>query len=182
MGLSRLLDAYQKYDPAGRSRLEIMLLYPGVKALAFHRVAHALYLAKVPFFPRLVSELGRAVTGIDIHPGARIGSRLVIDHGMGVVIGETAIVGDDVLLYQGVTLGGTRFSQEKRHPTIGDRVVVGAGAKILGDITIGEGSRIGANSVVVKAVPAGSTVVGIPGRVIERGIRAGEELSHDQLM
>jgi serine O-acetyltransferase len=176
----KLLQDYRRYDPAARSWIEILLLYPGVKAILFHRIAHFLYSANIPFFPRLISETSRFMTGIDIHPGAKMG-RVIIDHGMGVVIGQTAIVGDGVILYQGVTLGGTSLRREKRHPTLGDRVVVGAGAKVLGAIEIGAGTRIGANSVVVESVPPNSTVVGIPGRVIQRGVREGEELSHEKI-
>ncbi len=176
-----LLDAYRKYDPASKSKLEVLFLYPGVKAVALHRIAHRLHSWRVPFVPRAISELGRFLTGIEIHPGARIGRCFVIDHGQGVVIGETSEIGDYVLLYQGVTLGGTTLSQTKRHPTIENNVVIGAGAKVLGAITIGTGSRVGANSVVVKDVPPRSTVVGIPGRVVEGGIQQGEELSHDHI-
>jgi serine O-acetyltransferase len=177
----KLLDAYRKYDPASKSRLEVLFLYPGVKAVVLHRIAHRLHLLRVPFFPRALSELGRFLTGIEIHPGATIGRCFVIDHGMGVVIGETTEIGDYVLLYQGVTLGGTSLNHVKRHPTIEDHVVIGAGAKVLGAITIGTGSRVGANSVVVKDVPPHSTVVGIPGKVVEGGIGHGEELDHDHI-
>lgn len=174
-----LLKVYKTYDPAARSYAEIFLLYPGYKAQVLHSLAHALAKFGVPFLPRLISECNRFLTGIDIHPGARLGRGIVIDHGMGVVIGETAIVGDNVLIYQGVTLGGVSLKKVKRHPTIGNRVVIGAGAKILGDITVGEDSLIGANSVVIEDVPPRSTVVGIPARVIQRGIKSGEELNHD---
>lgn len=174
-----LLQAYKAYDPAARSRLEIFLLYPGYKAQLIYRLAHVLFKMNFPLLPRALCECGRFLTGIEIHPGARLGRRLVIDHGMGVVIGETAIVGDDVLIYQGVTLGGTSLDRVKRHPTIGNRVVIGAGAKVLGNITVGEGSRIGANSVVIENVPAHSTAVGIPARVIHGGVQPGQELSHD---
>lgn len=176
-----LLNAYVKYDPAAKSHLEVLLLYPGVKALALHRLAHFLFRHRVPFFPRLVSEVSRWLTGIEIHPGAKLGRRVIIDHGMGTVIGETAEVGDDVIIYQGVTLGGTNMVRAKRHPTIECRVVVGTGAKVLGNIVIGAGSRIGANSVVVDSVPPHSTVVGIPGRIINRGVQEGSELCHDQI-
>jgi len=159
-----LLRRYQICDPAARSLFEIALLYPGVKALLLHRVAHALHVAGVPLLPRLVSEVSRFLTGIEIHPGAQIGARLVIDHGMGVVIGETAVVGDDVLMYHGVTLGGTKLTRAKRHPTIEDGVVIGAGAKVLGDIVVGKDARIGANSVVTRSVAPGTTVVGMPAR------------------
>jgi serine O-acetyltransferase len=163
--LFELLKAYLKYDPAAKSLLEIFLFYPGIKALLLHRIAHGLYHLRVPLLPRMISETGRFLTGIEIHPGARIGQNVIIDHGMGVVIGETAIVGNSVILYQGVTLGGVSTKREKRHPTLEDEVIVGAGAKILGNIVIGKASRIGANSVVLKDVPPGSTVVGIPGTV-----------------
>lgn len=174
-----LIKAYRKYDPAARSDIEILLLYPGVRAIAFHRLAHWLWSAGVPFLPRLLSEIGRFFSGIEIHPGAELGPDLVIDHGMGVVIGETAVVGRQVILYQGVTLGGTSLARGKRHPTVGDRVVIGAGAKVLGNITIGHDARIGANSVVMQSVPPESTVVGIPARVISRGPRANEEVFYD---
>ena len=171
---------FRKYDPAAKSELEVMLLYPGIKAIFFHRMAHPLYVWGVPILPRFISELSRFITGIEIHPGAKLGN-VIIDHGMGVVIGETAVVGDGVIIYQGVSLGGTSLLANKRHPTIQDRVVIGAGAKILGNIEIGEGTRIGSNSVVVESVPANSTVVGIPGKIIKRGIREGEELNHERI-
>ncbi len=177
-----LLKAYKKYDPAANSLLEIALLYPGVKALVLHRLAHALHACRIPLLPRFVSEFGRFLTGIEIHPGAVIGIDVILDHGMGVVIGETAIIGDRVILYQGVSLGGTSLSKGKRHPTIGSGVVIGAGAKILGNIEIGDGSRVGANSVVVESVPANSTVVGIPGKVLRSGVEKGQELDHASLM
>ena len=176
----KLLKDYRRYDPASQSTLEIFLLYPGVKAIIFHRIAHFFFKLKIPLLPRFISELSRFLTGIDIHPGAQMGD-VIIDHGMGVVIGETAVVGNGVIIYQGVTLGGTSLRREKRHPTIGDRVVIGAGAKVLGAIEIGAGTRIGSNSVVVESVPPNSTVVGIPGKIIKRGIRVGEELSHEQI-
>ena len=160
-----LLDSYLKYDPAAKSILEVLLFYPGIKALLLHRIAHTLYQLGVPLLPRMLSEIGRFLTGIEIHPGAQIGQNVIIDHGMGIVIGETAIVGNSVILYQGVTLGGVSTKKEKRHPTLEDEVIVGAGAKVLGNIVIGKASRIGANSVVLKDVPPGSTVVGIPGKV-----------------
>jgi len=156
-----LVSAYLKYDPATKSRIEIILLYPGIKAWLLHEVAHWAYGRGCPFFPRALSEVARFLTGIEIHPGAKIGRRVVMDHGMGIVIGETAIVGDDVLLYQGVTLGGTSLLRVKRHPTIGSCCVIGAGAKILGNITLGDGARVGANSVVLHDVAAGATVVGV---------------------
>ena len=155
-----------EHDPAALNTLEILLAYPGFHARQFHRVAHRLWLWRVPVLPRLVSHLGRFCTGIEIHPGARIGEGFFIDHGMGVVIGETAEIGDNVLLYQGVTLGGTSLQKVKRHPTLGNNVVVGVGAKVIGNITIGDGSKIGAGSVVVNSVPPNATVVGVPGRVV----------------
>lgn len=159
-------------DPAAKSVLEIVLCYPGFHAILLHRLAHWLYRRKIPLIPRMISQFSRWFTGIEIHPGARIGRRFFIDHGMGVVIGETTEIGDDVLLYQGVTLGGTGKEKGKRHPTIGDHVVVGTGAKVLGSITIGHHTKIGAGSVVVKPVPDHSTVVGVPGRVVrQRGER-----------
>lgn len=157
--------------------LEI-LLYPGFQALTIHRLAHGLFLAGIPFFPRLISYLTRFLTGIEIHPGARLGKGLFIDHGMGVVIGETAIVGDDALIYQGVTLGGTGKELGKRHPTLGKGVVVGAGAKVLGNIEIGDNVRIGAGSVVLRSVPSDCTVVGVPGRVVYQGGKRIDPLNH----
>ncbi len=154
-----LIRAYKNYDPAAKSYLEILLLYPGVKALFFHRISHFLYHCRFYFLARLVSEISRWVTGIEIHPGAKIGQRLVIDHGIGVVIGETAEIGNDCIIFHGVTLGGLKFDPIKRHPTLADRVMVGAGAKVLGPILIGEGARIGANAVVTKPVPSHATVV-----------------------
>ncbi|NJD58141.1 MAG: serine O-acetyltransferase [Anaerolineales bacterium] len=155
-------------DPAARSALEVILGYPGLHALWGYRIAHWFWRHDLKLFGRLLSQLVRAITGIEIHPGAQIGSGLFIDHGMGVVVGETAEIGQDVTLYHGVTLGGTSLEKGKRHPTLGDRVVVGAGAKILGPITIGPDSRIGANAVVVKSVPANAVVVGVPGQNIAR--------------
>lgn len=162
-----LKSALQR-DPAARSRLEIALLYPGLHAIWIHRISHWLWAhgAKLP--ARWLSQLARGLTGIEIHPGATIGQRVFIDHGMGVVIGETAEVGNEVTLYHGVTLGGTSLEKGKRHPTIGERVTIGAGAKILGNIIIGADSRIGANAVVVKSVPENSVVVGVPGQIIKR--------------
>ena len=154
-------------DPAARTTLEVVLAYPGVHAIWLYRVAHWLWLRDLKLIGRLLSELARFVTGIEIHPGATIGRRLFIDHGMGVVIGETAEVGDDVLIYQGVTLGGTSLKKEKRHPTIEDHVMISAGAAVIGPVRIGLGSRIGAGAVVVSSAPPYSTIVGIPGKVIE---------------
>ncbi len=153
-------------DPAANNILEILFAYPGFHARQCHRVAHRLYLWKVPFFPRWISHMSRFCTGIEIHPGAKIGEGFFIDHGMGVVIGETAEIGNNVIIYQGVTLGGTSHQKVKRHPTLGNDVVVGVGAKIIGAITIGDDTKIGAGSVVVNSVPPHATVVGIPGRVV----------------
>lgn len=155
-------------DPAARSTFEVLTLYPGVHALALHRLAHGLWLANFKWTGLWVSQLARFLTGIEIHPGAIMGRRVFIDHGMGVVIGETADVGDDCTIYQGVTLGGTTLHKGKRHPTLGRNVIVSAGAKVLGPFTVGDGAKIGANAVVLKEVPSGATVVGIPGRVITR--------------
>ncbi len=155
----------QSRDPAAKGFWEVLLLYPGLHALIAHRVAHAFYRARLFFIARFISQVARGVTGIEIHPGAVIGKCFFIDHGMGVVIGETAVVGDNVLLYQGVTLGGTGLEKGKRHPTIGNNVVIGGGAKVLGNINIGSNSYIGANAVVIKDVPPNSTVVGVPGRI-----------------
>ncbi len=162
------LKAYRKNDPSARSLLEVALLYPGPRALCFHRVAHFLYNLNLFFLARLVSEISRFFSLIEIHPGASIGKRFVIDHGSGVVIGETAIIGDDCLIYHGVTLGGVSTHREKRHPTLGNNVLIGAGAKILGPITLGDGVKVGANSVVNKDVPAQTTVAGIPARTINK--------------
>ncbi|MCP5267312.1 MAG: serine O-acetyltransferase [Burkholderiaceae bacterium] len=153
-------------DPAARSALEVLLCYPGLHAVLWHRLANVLWINRFTTLARLFSHLGRWLTGIEIHPGATLGRRVFIDHGMGVVIGETADIGDDCTIYQGVTLGGVALNQGKRHPTLGRGVVVGAGAKVLGPFTVGDGARIGSNSVVVKPVPAGATAVGIPARVI----------------
>lgn len=155
-------------DPAAVNFLEVLLTYSGLHAIIFYRIAHYMHGLRIPFFPRWLSQTGKFFTGIEIHPGASIGNRFFIDHGMGVVIGETAVVGDDVLLYQGVTLGGTGLQKGKRHPTIGNSVVIGAGAKVLGSITIGDNSYIGANAVVIKDVPPNSTVVGVPGRITKQ--------------
>jgi serine O-acetyltransferase len=158
-----------KRDPAARSSLEVFLAYPGFHAIILHRIAHWLHSSLgLRLLARIISHVNRWVTGIEIHPGAEIGAGFFIDHGMGVVIGETSVIGRDVTLFQGVTLGGTGKARTKRHPTLEDNVVVGAGAKILGDITIGEGARVGAGSVVVQSVPDNATVVGIPGRVVKR--------------
>ena len=158
---------YEK-DPAANNLAEVIFCYPGFQALLMHRVAHKLSYWKVPFLPRLISYWSRIFTGIEIHPKASIGNRFFIDHGSGVVIGETAVIGDDVLIYQHVTLGGTGAAHSKRHPTIGNNVIIGAGAKVLGNINIGDNVRIGAGSVVIDDVPENSTVVGIPGRVVHQ--------------
>ena len=164
--LGGLLAAYQRRDPAARSKLEIFLLYPGVHAVLYHRAAHWLYRHRRFFLARCVSQWSRFWTGIEIHPGAQIGRRLVIDHGMGIVIGETAEIGDDCLLYQGVTLGGTGKDKGKRHPTLGNNVLVGSGAKVLGPFTVGDNARIAAGAVVLSAVPEDCTAVGVPARVV----------------
>jgi len=168
--LSPDIEAVLQRDPAARTRIEVILAYPGLHALWMHRIAYRLWHHGSKLLARIISNVARRLTGIDIHPAAKIGKRFFIDHGMGVVIGETAVVGDDVTLYHGVTLGGTSLEKKKRHPTVGDRVTIGAGAKILGDITIGSDSRIGANAVVVKNVPPNSVVVGIPGQAVHRHI------------
>ena len=160
------IDAVLARDPAARSRLEVLLCYPGLHALLFHRLAHGAWNAGWPLIGRLFSHLGRMLTGIEIHPGARIGRRVFIDHGMGVVIGETSEIGDDVTLYQGVTLGGTSLNAGKRHPTLENGVIVGAGAKVLGPLTVASGARVGSNAVVLADVPAGVTVVGIPAKAV----------------
>ena len=156
------IENVMKNDPAARTKLEVLLLYQSIHVLIFYRIAHGLYKIKLFFLARLVSQLGRFFTGIEIHPGAKIGKGLFIDHGMGVVIGETAEIGDNVTIYHGVTLGGTGKDKGKRHPTIGNNVIIGCGAKILGPISIGDGAKIGANSVVLKNVPKEKTAVGIP--------------------
>jgi len=170
-------EAVFKHDPAARSALEVLLCYPGVHAVLLHRIAHPLYNNKLYLIARLISHFSRWLTGIEIHPGARIGKRFFIDHGMGVVIGETTEIGDDVLLYQGVTLGGTGHEKGKRHPTLRNHVVIGSGAKVLGNIDLGEWVKVGAGSVVVKSVPAQATVVGIPGRVVAV---QGVSVKHDE--
>ena len=165
--LSEEIQSYVDRDPAVRSHWEVFFAYPGFHAIVWHRLAHGLYKHRWYFLARLVSSLARWLTGIEIHPGATIGRRLFIDHGTGVVIGETAEIGDDVTLYQGVTLGGTTLEKGKRHPTLEDGVIVGAGAQVLGPFTVGAQARIGANSVVLKAVPPCATVMGVPGRIIK---------------
>ena len=175
------IDTIFREDPAAKSTVEIVLCYPGFHAILFHRLAHKLYGAGIPLVPRMISQMSRFLTGVEIHPGARIGRRFFIDHGSGVVIGETAEIGDDCLIYQGVTLGGTGNEKGKRHPTLGDRVVVGTGAKVLGSIRVGDDVKIGAGSVVVHPVPDGSTVVGIPGKVVRTRREAGGLLEHGNL-
>ena len=168
-------------DPAARSMLEVIFCYPGLHALWFHRIGHFLWRHRLKFLARFLSNISRFLTGIEIHPGARIGRRFFIDHGAGVVIGETAEVGDDVLMYQGVVLGGTTLEKKKRHPTIGDNVVIGTGAVVLGAITVGDDVRIGSGSVVVKSVPSGATVVGVPGRIAGDRHKPLADLEHAKL-
>ena len=164
--LNELLEAYKERDPAARSKLSIFLLYPGVRAVIDHRVAHWFYKKGHFYIARSISQHSRKRTGIEIHPGATIGKRLVIDHGMGIVIGETTIIGDDCLLYQGVTLGGSGKEKGKRHPTLGNNVLVGAGAKVLGSFTVGDNARIAANAVVLNEIPENATAVGVPAKVV----------------
>lgn len=178
--IKRDIQSVRDRDPAARSLLEILLTYSGLHAVLLHRLAHAFYRMGLPVLPRLISHFSRFITGIEIHPAAVIGRGFFIDHGMGVVIGETAEVGDFVTLYQGATLGGTGKEAGKRHPTLGNHVIVGAGAKVLGAIVIGNHVRIGANSVVLKGIPDHSTVVGVPGRVIRRHIEEGD-LDHSEM-
>jgi serine O-acetyltransferase len=165
--IKRDIQSVYEHDPAAKNTWEIIFAYPGFHARQFHRLAHTLWNWHWPFFPRFISHMGRFCTGIEIHPGAKIGEGFFIDHGMGVVIGETSEIGENVALYQGVTLGGTSLLKKKRHPTLGNNVVVGAGSIIIGAITIGEGAKVGAGSVVVTPVPSHVTVVGVPGRVVE---------------
>lgn len=178
------IQAVFKRDPAARNLCEVIFCYPGLHAIWLYRLAHFLWVREFISLARFISHISRFLTGIEIHPGAKIGRRFFIDHGMGVVIGETSEIGDDVLIYQGVVLGGTTRERKKRHPTIGNYVVIGAGATILGPVKIGDGARIGSGSVVVKSVPAGATVVGIPGRVMERKKRLVKpliDLEHGKL-
>jgi serine O-acetyltransferase len=175
--LREQIEAVFKHDPAARSTLEILVCYPGVHAILLHRLAHRLHNARLKLIARFISNFSRWLTGIEIHPGAQIGKRFFIDHGMGVVIGETSVIGDDVLLYQGVTLGGTGHEQGKRHPTLGNHVAVGSGATILGNIRIGDGVKVGAGSVVVRPAPDQSTVVGVPGRIVAV---KGSTIVHDE--
>ena len=177
------ISAVFDHDPAARSRLEVIFCYPGLHAIMFHRLAHWLWNHELKLAGRWTSHLSRFLTGIEIHPGARIGEGFFIDHGMGVVIGETSEIGNNVLLYQGVTLGGTTHSKGKRHPTLEDNVVIGAGAKVLGPFTVGAGSMVGAGSVVIHEVPPNSTVVGVPGRATSKDAKKGRlgDLDHDRL-
>jgi len=175
------IDTVFRGDPAAKSTLEIFFCYPGFHAILLHRVSHRLHQTGFLLLARMVSQISRALTGIEIHPGATIGRRCFIDHGMGVVIGETTEIGDDVLMYQGVTLGGTGKEKGKRHPTIGNNVVIGTGAKILGNITVGHDTKIGAGSVVVHPVPDHSTVVGVPARVVRSRVDSGDTLEHGNL-
>jgi len=168
-------------DPAARNALEVIFCYPGLHALWAHRIAHFFWKHGFFFLARFISHISRFLTGIEIHPGAKIGRRFFIDHGMGVVIGETAEIGDDVLMYQGVVLGGVSLEKKKRHPTVGNNVVIGAGAILLGPIKIGDGARIGAGSVVVKSVPPSATVVGVPGRIAEKNKKITLDLEHGKL-
>jgi serine O-acetyltransferase len=176
------IDAVFENDPAARSWFEVVFTYAGLHAIWSHRVAHFFYRHQLFSIARLISQVSRFFTGIEIHPGARIGSKLFIDHGMGVVIGETCEIGDEVVIYQGVTLGGTGKEKGKRHPTIGNRVVIASGAKVLGSFTVGDNTNIGANSVVLREIPPNSTVVGIPGRIVKRnGMKIGDRLDHTNL-
>src|SRR6185437_4513026 len=181
MSLRDHIQTIKREDPAAKSSLEILLRYPGLHAIFFHRISHFFYQHRWYVTARSISQFARWLTGIEIHPGAKIGRRLFIDHGMGVVIGETAELGDDVLLYQGVTLGGTGNERDKRHPTLGNRVVVGTGAAILGNINLGDDVKVGAGSVVVHSVPDGATVVGIPGRVVGARSAALGTLEHGRV-
>lgn len=177
------IDNIFEKDPAASNWFEVVLTYAGLHAIIIHRISHKLWKFKIPILPRYLSQLARHITGIEIHPGAQIGKGFFIDHGMGVVIGETSIIGDNVLLYQGVTLGGTGKEKEKRHPTIGNNVVIGTGAKVLGSIAIGDSSYIGANAVVIKDVPANSTVVGVPGRITKQeGKKMDISLDHIHIL
>jgi len=176
------IETVMENDPAARSKIEVFFTYSGLHAIWAYRIAHWFYNRKLFFIARVISQLARFFTGIEIHPGAKIGRRFFIDHGMGVVIGETCEIGDNVLIYQGVTLGGTGKEKGKRHPTLKDNVLVAAGAKVLGNITIGENSKIGAGSVVLKDVPPNATVVGIPGKVVvQDGVKVKKDLNHGNL-
>ncbi|UYP46564.1 2,3,4,5-tetrahydropyridine-2,6-dicarboxylate N-acetyltransferase [Candidatus Lokiarchaeum ossiferum] len=180
---SDVTSAFKK-DPAAKNLVEVLTSYPGIQAVLLHRIAHFFFRLGLPFVPRYISNIARQITGIDIHPGAKIGKNLFIDHGTGVVIGETAEIGDNVILYQGVTLGGIHLENEKRHPTLRNNIIVGAGAKLLGPIILGDNVKVGANSVVTKDIPPNSIVVGVPGRIIKNGSNIPhqiETLSHDIL-
>ncbi|MBI2871110.1 MAG: serine O-acetyltransferase [Candidatus Omnitrophica bacterium] len=183
IGFRQEIQAAMSRDPAAKNSWEVLLTYAGLHAIMFYRAAHRLHALKIPFLPRFVSQFARAVTGIEIHPGAKIGRGFFIDHGMGVVIGETTVIGKNVTLFQGVTLGGTGKERGKRHPTIGDNVVVSTGAKVLGNITIGDYVNVGANAVVIRDVPSNCTVVGVPGRIArKKGKRVpGINLDHTKL-
>lgn len=172
------IKAIMDRDPAARNGFEVFLLYPGIWAVIYHRLAHFLFKHKLFFIARWISNVSRHITGIEIHPGAKIGKGLLIDHGIGVVIGETTEIGDDVIIYQGVTLGGTGKDKGKRHPTIGNNVLIGAGAKILGPFTVGDNAKIAANAVVLSEVPEDSTCVGVPGRVVRQGSKKINRLDH----
>ena len=165
--LIEFLNVYKKKDPASRTYFEILLCYPGIHSIFFHKISNTIWKLNIKTLARFSSHFARLLTGIEIHPAVKIGKNLFIDHGMGIVIGETTLIGDNVTIYQGVTLGGTKSVREKRHPTISDNVIIGAGAKILGPIKIGKNSKIGANSVVTKNIPSNATVVGVPGRIID---------------
>jgi len=180
-GMKSDIQAVFENDPAARSRFEVIFTYSGLHAIWAHRLAHRLYRSKCYTLARIVSQFSRFMTGIEIHPGAKIGRQLFIDHGMGVVIGETCEIGDNVVIYQGVTLGGTGKEKGKRHPTIGNNVVIGSGAKVLGSFTVGDNSSIGANSVVLRPVPPNSTVVGNPGRIVKTNGKRVDRLDHTQL-
>ena len=175
------IDVIFREDPAATSLLEVLICYPGLHAILLHRLAHWLYKIRLRLLARITSQIARTITGIEIHPGATIGRRFFIDHGMGVVVGETTVIGDDVILYQGVTLGGTGKERGKRHPTLGNHVVVGTGAKVLGNISLGNNVKIGAGSVVVHSVPDDSTVVGIPGRIVRARGQIADDLQHGVL-
>ncbi len=183
MGLTAVMRedirAVRERDPAAKNALEVLLCYPGLHAVWMHRVAHWLYLHHAWILARLISQRSRHITGVEIHPGARIGRRLVIDHGMGIVIGETTEIGDDCLLYKGVVLGGVQRARKKRHPTLGNHVVIGSNSCVLGAITLGDGAKVGSGSVVVKSVPEGATVVGVPGRVVEKHARESSVLDFE---